>query len=185
VSEFSQAIERASWLLREKVQRDGIRALVVCGASSPADSSFVTARLARDLQRRHAMQPLVVRLIAGDAPEAPPACGVERREIDCSDSQISGSASLHSSLAPVLAEAVGRHDIVLIDTPPLLHSVACLHAVSLVPHVLLVVEFGRTQEDTVLRAVRELQNSGAALVGTLISRRRPILPGWIDRMLGA
>jgi hypothetical protein len=184
VSEFSQAIERAAWRLRETVQQSGIRVLAVCGASSPSDSPLVTARLARDLQRHHGMHPLVIHLREeGSAELTVP--GVEHREIVCANSQEARSDSILVSLAPMLAEAASHHDLVLIDAPPLLRSLACLQAVSLARQVLLLVEFGRTQEETVQQALQQLRTAGASLAGTLICGQRKILPGWVDRMLGA
>jgi Mrp family chromosome partitioning ATPase len=89
-------------------------------------------------------------------------------------------------LAPLVAEimdyAVGRADIVLVDTPPLTEHGAVLSVGSVIPRVMLVVRAGRTSGKTIGRFQQDLRNAGIEVCGAILNREKRFVPGWIERL---
>lgn len=182
VSEFTQSVARAAWLLRNRVQQERIKSAVVCGAAKAADSSFVAACLARQLKQAFNMKPLLLRVHAGDSgSEFVP--GIDALDVNSAEASKAGGVS--AAVQTAICQASTTNDFVLIDAPPVLAGVESLQAIAVSQHVVLTVEFGATQEETVARAVKEIQEAGGVVLGTLLTRQRRIIPRWIDVLLGA
>ena len=186
MSDFSRSVERISWLLLDQLRRAETRAVVFCGVQSTADSPLLAFRVAREFKKSYGLNPLAVRIrIDPNEPIDPLPSDVASETIDWyGEGKNGASAPLDERLRGLLAGAAARHDFVLVEAPPVLSSVACLNLVSAVPHVVLVAEFGRTQQPSLRRAIKELRNAGALITGTILSRRRQIIPKWIERWLG-
>ena len=186
MSEFSRSVERISWLLLDQLRRENTRAVLFCGVQSTADSPLLTFRVAAELKKSYGLNPLAVRIrIDPNERIGPLPPAVASETIDWfSEGKNGAGAPLGVRVCALLAEASSRHDFVLVEAPPVLNSVTCLNLISVVPHVVLIAEFGRTQQPSLRRAIKELTNAGATITGTILSGRRQIIPRWIERWLG-
>lgn len=86
--------------------------------------------------------------------------------------------NLHKGLSRTLALADDTYDVVLVDAPPFLQSAETVTACQVVPNVVLVVHAGRTRYEVLERIAADIQEQGATLVGTVLSKHRRIIPNW-------
>jgi capsular exopolysaccharide synthesis family protein len=98
------------------------------------------------------------------------------------DPETEGLLSQHcAALLPALRNT---YSFVLIDTPPVsAGSEACLFG----KHsdgVLLVVQLEKTSREVVRQAIAQLQDSGAAVLGCVLTQRKHHVPDIIYRMFG-
>lgn len=91
-----------------------------------------------------------------------------------------GAASLlHSPrLAELIALAREQFDVVLIDTPPLLHMADARIAGALADGALLVVRSGRTTRDAALSVRRKLTEDGIPVLGSVLNDWNPKAAGY-------
>jgi Mrp family chromosome partitioning ATPase len=85
-------------------------------------------------------------------------------------------------VAGILDYAVGRADIVLVDTPPLTGYGAVLSVGSVIPRLMLVVRAGRSSTRSIGRFQQDLRNAGIEICGTILNREKRFVPGWIERL---
>ena len=79
---------------------------------------------------------------------------------------------------------LGRFDHVIIDAAPVLGYPDTPVLASLADGVILVVAADATPVEVSLAAKRELERSGASVIGAVITRQRRFVPGFIARRLG-
>jgi receptor protein-tyrosine kinase len=97
------------------------------------------------------------------------------------ESNGAGVGSLQQALTRMLAQSEGVYDAVLVDAPPYLESSETVTACQVIPNVVLVVHAGRTRYEVVERIAADVQEQGATLVGTVLSKHRRIIPNWFYR----
>jgi Mrp family chromosome partitioning ATPase len=191
------------------VREKRFSSLLFSSATEGEGTTTVTLNVARQLKEGCALHPLVVELnvrrpvltrlcrldptktiraIAGgqhsvraciqQTPDglmvipAGPAAGTSDGELD-----------LAPLLERILAEVGQDFDCVLVDTPAILKHADAVVAGSVVPHVVLVVEAGRTRSEVLDRAKRELEREHVAIVATVLNKHRRLIPGWVYRWL--
>lgn len=88
-------------------------------------------------------------------------------------------------LRQVIAAGQGLFDAVLIDAPPILQSADALVAGSVAPRLVLVVEAARTSSETLQRIARRLEQEGISLIGSVLNKEKPCMPGWLYRRLSS
>lgn len=89
-----------------------------------------------------------------------------------------GVANLPRAMARVLSEARTGYDVVLVDAPPILDHPETVAACQTIPYVVVVVRAGWTRYEVLERIAAGLDELGATLVGTVLSRHRRIIPNW-------
>jgi polysaccharide biosynthesis transport protein len=80
-------------------------------------------------------------------------------------SELLGSGRIHRLVKQLAAEA----DLILIDSPPVLVAGDALIVSTMVDAVLLVVQAGATDRDASVAAVRQLNDVGAHVLGTVVN----------------
>ncbi|MEA3034246.1 MAG: polysaccharide biosynthesis transport protein, partial [Sphingomonadales bacterium] len=75
-------------------------------------------------------------------------------------------------LKAILADAVGKFDMVIVDGPPVLGLADAPLLSGVCRATLLVVESGRTRTKAALDAIRRLKGSGGNLVGAVLTKFR-------------
>jgi succinoglycan biosynthesis transport protein ExoP len=86
-------------------------------------------------------------------------------------------------LRQVIAAGQGQFDTLLIDAPPLLQSTDALVAGSVARRLVLVVEAARTSSESLQRIARRLEQEGISLIGSVLNKEKPCMPGWLYRRL--
>jgi len=91
----------------------------------------------------------------------------------------SGAASLLHSVRmdDLIAHARQQFDVVLIDTPPILHLADARIVGSLADGVLLVVRAGQTSRDAVVTIKRRLVEDGVQILGSALNDWNPKAAG--------
>jgi capsular exopolysaccharide synthesis family protein len=82
-----------------------------------------------------------------------------------------------------LATMRDRFDFILLDSPPLNLFSEALTIGSVVDGVMLVVEAGKTRQQTALKAKEELEAAGGKFLGVVLNKREYFIPKWIYRRL--
>jgi capsular exopolysaccharide synthesis family protein len=77
-----------------------------------------------------------------------------------------------SNMKRVIDELTNRAEVVLLDSPPLLVASDALGLASMVAGVVLVVARGEATEKNLQHALRQLDNVGATVLGTVFNRAR-------------
>jgi hypothetical protein len=77
-----------------------------------------------------------------------------------------------------------RADLVLIEAPPLLHSIDGALVARACDGLILVAERGRTERRALLEAAHRARIAGCALLGVVVHNPDP-LPRWLQRFAGA
>lgn len=67
-------------------------------------------------------------------------------------------------------EALGGHDVVIIDLPPLEESPGAMAAAPLLSGVVVVVQWGATPADVAANAVAELRGAGGRIIGSILNK---------------
>jgi capsular exopolysaccharide synthesis family protein len=76
-----------------------------------------------------------------------------------------------------------KFDFVILDAPPMPKFAECRVLCTKVDGVVLVIEAGKTRRHVALRAIKELEEAGANLLGVVINKRKYYIPDWIYRLL--
>jgi protein-tyrosine kinase len=95
----------------------------------------------------------------------------------------SGNLGLVEAVRRVLEELEGPYDVILWDAPPILEAPDAIALREMVPHMVLVMESGRSRYEVVERIRKELAVNGISIVGTVLVKQRRPIPGWIYRWL--
>ncbi|HZT73264.1 MAG TPA: polysaccharide biosynthesis tyrosine autokinase [Terriglobales bacterium] len=80
------------------------------------------------------------------------------------------SELLHLGMADVVEQLRGRFDVVLIDCPPVLGFADAASIANLAEGVLLIVQAGRTEQQQVGAALRQLRGVRANILGIVLNR---------------
>ncbi len=98
-----------------------------------------------------------------------------------------GMLSLHGDPSELLVRALGSlaegYDIVLVDAPPVLDRPDALAAAPAVAGVILVVEAGRTRLEMLDQIRSVFDREGVKLLGSVLTKQRHAIPGWVYRLL--
>lgn len=74
-----------------------------------------------------------------------------------------------------------RFDYIILDAPPVPRFSECRILCSKVDGVVLVIEAGKTRRQIALRAKKELEETGANLLGVVLNKRKHYIPEWVYR----
>lgn len=196
---------RKAALFLSNMVAEGSHAVLLCSARHREGTTTAVLNLAHELQDSYGLRALVMELprrkpVLAKLFALNPEQTLERAltrsapVADCIQvtsaglSVIAGGrhnpgttpARLGPRLQEVLREVEDLADIVLIDAPPLLVQADALIAGTVVPQVVLVVESGRTDYDTLDRVKRELATEGVGIAGTILVKHQRFIPRWID-----
>ena len=94
-----------------------------------------------------------------------------------------GIPELEKLICHSVQELQNHFDFILLDAPPVLESADVLIAGRVVPNTILVVGAGRTSQQAVRQACRELRDARMQVVGSILNSRERILPHWLDRWM--
>jgi hypothetical protein len=83
-----------------------------------------------------------------------------------------------------LADMAPESDVVLVDAGSLAQGGEILGLARKVDAIVIVVESGRTRRKELSHAVSAIGAAGGKIVGLVLYRRRPLLPGWLERLVG-
>lgn len=89
-----------------------------------------------------------------------------------------------AAVSTLLAESHGKYDAVLIDAAPLLERSDALSLSSVAPHIVLVVEAGRTSSNELDRVRTAISSAGMEVVGAVLNKEKRVMPRWLRRWLG-
>lgn len=92
-------------------------------------------------------------------------------------------ASRSSAIGAMLGQWRAAYDWVMIDTPPVLSSVAAMLLGRYSSGVLLVVRAGHTRAEVVRQAVSRLREGGVTLLGVVMNRREFTIPRYAYRSM--
>jgi capsular exopolysaccharide synthesis family protein len=82
-----------------------------------------------------------------------------------------------------LARIRERFDYIILDAPPVNFFPESRLLCEKADGVVLVVESGKTRRHTALRAKKQLEESGANILGVVLNRRKFYIPDWIYKRL--
>lgn len=82
-----------------------------------------------------------------------------------------------------LAVLRGQFQYILFDCPALRQSGDTLGIASLIDGLLLVVEADRTTKAEMLQAERQIESAGGRLFGSILNKRKYLVPEWARRRL--
>ncbi len=179
--------------------RRGAVALLVASARAGEGRSYVAEALARALRDEGAdvlvvnLEPTAVATTSppprGEALAADPSA-FERLPAASDDGgrrdavHLAGpAAEAHSRLDAMLEEWRDRHEVVVIDSPPLEQCPEQLRLVARFDSVVFVVDAERTPVFAARRGLDALEDAGAAAIGVVLNKRRFEIPGWIYHWL--
>ena len=87
------------------------------------------------------------------------------------------------SVSKVLSDLYERYDLIILDGPPVQDYADASFLSSMVDGTLLVVQAERTKIDTIREAKRQLERSGARVLGTVLNKKKRYVPAFLDRLL--
>ena len=87
-------------------------------------------------------------------------------------------------MAELLQRLRNHYDYVLIDTPPVIHTTHAAIIGKFADGVILVARAERTPRQVVARALDEIRNGGAQVLGCVLTHVRHHIPGFIYWVLG-
>lgn len=73
-------------------------------------------------------------------------------------------------LAEIIAEARGQYDLIIVDSPPVLSVADAPVIAQAVDATIFVARWGKTRKQTVIFALRQLAQTGASIIGLVLSR---------------
>ena len=91
--------------------------------------------------------------------------------------------NLETLLCRMLQELRNHYDFILLDVPPVLESVNVMIAGRVVRNVVLVVGAGKSSQEAVREACRQLREARIEIVGTILNEKKRIFPRWLDRSM--
>jgi capsular exopolysaccharide synthesis family protein len=193
-SPASEAFRMLSTNVRHAGVGDSVRTLLVTGVGSAGGKTATAANLAvalaqagltvilvdADLRRprQHRLfdldgqSGLTRSLVEGAMDGRLQPSRVKRLSILPAGERIPNPPQLLGSqqLRDLLDGLVGRADVVIVDSPPVLPVTDAVILAQAVDGVLLVVDAGETAQDVVRRAAESLQQVGAHLVGVVLNK---------------
>lgn len=200
---------RKAALFLSKMVAEGSRSVLVCSARPGEGTTTAVLSLAHQLQESYGLRPLVIELnrrkpmlaklfaldsettldhALGRLKLATECVQVTESGIPVIPGGVSGTAGAQPLLAPaleqVLRDVQELFDVVLIDAPPVLSHADAVIAGTVIPRIVLVVEAGRTNLETLDRVKRELATEGLTIAGTLLVKHKRFIPRWIEWWLG-
>jgi protein-tyrosine kinase len=197
---------KAAAILAKSVRAGQVKGMLVSAASRGEGVTTTSLMIANALSSRCEIRPLLVELdfwkpvlveklglnpektldkvLAGDLclPKAVQWLENGVAVIAAADQPSPPSKTLAPLAREVMEYAVGRADIVLFDTPPLMQYGAVLSVGTVVPNLLLVVRAGRAATKSVERIQNDLKSAGIDIIGTLLNREKRFVPGWLERL---
>ena len=90
---------------------------------------------------------------------------------------------LQGAAEAIRRELQGRYDAILFDTPPITSSADFFSVARAADGALLVVEFEQTRQEVLERVNSQLQRHDLTLTGTVLNKRRHVIPAWAYRRL--
>jgi len=81
--------------------------------------------------------------------------------------------------AEFLNKAAGQFDLVLLDSAPIQLSVETRILCSKVDGAILVIESGKSRRGIALKIKKDLEDSGANLLGAVVTKRKYYIPNWL------
>ncbi len=208
--ETEGALARIAVAVARAVPPAADKAIVVASSEAGEGTTLVTAHLGSQLVRLLGLRVLLID-ISGAEPtlvraveslEVPPerlTGGLEALKTACSGKMPewaivsvgelrgvdarAGVVSASARLSELLQAARSAYDLVLIDAPPILTSVAGLLAARAVGHALLVCSANRLPYETINQACHDLADERVQVIGCVLNRYRRELPRWLEAML--
>ncbi len=93
------------------------------------------------------------------------------------------SNAIVRSLKKVMELLPEKLDFVLVDAPAITESGETFEAATVVPRMVLVVESGKTQTETLEQIRSQLAAFNIALIGTILRQHRNPVPSWMEKWL--
>jgi MinD-like ATPase involved in chromosome partitioning or flagellar assembly len=87
-----------------------------------------------------------------------------------------------SDLAQTLSRLKEQYRWIIVDAPPAIHP-ECLIWGTITDGSILVVESGRTRRQAAQAVVEQLRGLNVNMIGSVLNRRRMVIPEWIYRRL--
>lgn len=84
-----------------------------------------------------------------------------------------------------LESAEAHHDLVIVEAPPLGHSVDAALLARACDGLVIVVDPAAITKDTLRRSVERAQTIGCRILGLVMTGKQSDMPGWMGRMTGA
>ncbi len=116
---------------------------------------------------------------ADPAPKPPP----RRRS-----TKAQGAAPAEVALRPAETAAVVEEDptdgLLILDTPPILTSLATSAVAGQVDAIILVISAEKSSSRDIAEAIEVARASGGELLGLILTDRRYRVPGWLAALLG-
>ncbi|MEE8312227.1 MAG: hypothetical protein V3R77_08215, partial [Candidatus Binatia bacterium] len=84
-----------------------------------------------------------------------------------------------------LESAENHHDLVIIEAPPLGHSVDAALLARACDGLVIVVDPTAITKDALRRSVERAQAIGCRILGLVMTGKQSDMPGWMGRMTGA
>jgi uncharacterized protein involved in exopolysaccharide biosynthesis/Mrp family chromosome partitioning ATPase len=209
-NETEAAIARVAMAVARAVPPPMDKAIVVTSSEAGEGTTFVCAHLGSQLVRLLGLRVLLVDLSGVDptlartveALEIPPTRiseGPAGLVATCSGKlpqfaivsplgAAAGDGEARSGpaaerISNLLQFAQGAYDLVLVDAPPILTSVAGLLAARAGRRALLVCAANQLPYETIKQSCSELTQEGAQVIGCVLNRYRRELPRWLESML--
>jgi Mrp family chromosome partitioning ATPase len=203
--EVHESYRRAAQVLATARREGRLRAVVFSSARSGEGVTTAVLHVAEHLRGEFALAPLVVELnrrrpalasrfgldrtrsveaVATGRAMAKACVQRTRSGIDvlaASGEDTTGGAPFDVTLVlrRILDQAGMDFDLVLIDAPAILERADAIAAVTVVPHVILIVEAGRTQREALERVRAELARENATVVGSILTKHKRFIPEWL------
>jgi Mrp family chromosome partitioning ATPase len=170
-------------------------------------SSTITLQVARELAVRHGLKPLVIEMdfqrprllkrynldpentfYAVSEGLIPPADAIQSHYsgvdfIPCGRKNEVPKQDPAGTLSRIMEQARAKHNIILVDTPPLLDNGSVLTIASIVPRMILVVEAGKTSAEVLQQMKNELEQWHISLIGSVLNRQKRFMPRWLEEMV--
>lgn len=103
--------------------------------------------------------------------------------IECSTSRsrATKTSRLQTAVSRVIRDRSPEYNVVIIDAPALSESADTLAVLEIVRQVVLVVGAGDTRHEVIQRVVADLTDQQIGVLGTVLNKKKWIIPGWFYR----
>jgi capsular exopolysaccharide synthesis family protein len=88
-----------------------------------------------------------------------------------------------SSIEKFLGILYEQYDLIILDGPPVQDYADANFLSAIVDGTILVVEAEKTKIETIQGTKRQLERSGAHMLGTVLNKKQRYLPAFLDRLL--
>lgn len=208
-AEAGESYRRVAAFLATAVRERRFDSVLVASATAGEGTTTVAARVADLLRDRFGLRPLLIELNQRRPVYArrfglDPGVGLaaiaagERPVKSCVQHTPGGLAVIVAGpvrpgpeaatgaalvLKRILNEVSGDFDLVIVDAPPVLEQADAISAGAVVPHIVLVVEAGRTPYEVIDRARQALAANDIDVVAAVLTKQPRVIPEWIYRWL--